>query len=74
MVAYRSDTKKCKTCKKVLPVTEFYTRDDTSDGLFSECKPCRRAYDKQWRADNREKCREYERRRGEQRRSYRPHA
>jgi len=52
-------TKRCKTCGEVKPASAFYKNATLSDGLSSSCKECKRAYQRQWRADNREKHRSY---------------
>lgn len=42
-------TKKCKKCGRELPVTEFYKKSDTRDGLQTWCKECFKEADKQRR-------------------------
>lgn len=42
-------TKKCSRCGRELPVTEFYKKSDTPDGLQSWCKECFREAEKQQR-------------------------
>ena len=32
--------KKCQTCKKTLPINEFYKRHSNKDGLATSCKSC----------------------------------
>jgi hypothetical protein len=39
--------KVCTKCKNVLPESEFYERPE---GLSNQCKPCTRAYHREWRA------------------------
>lgn len=34
-------TKKCRTCGRELPLSEYYERRDSKDGLESSCKECR---------------------------------
>ena len=34
------ETKKCRTCSDIKPVTDFYKRKDCIDGYRSECKKC----------------------------------
>lgn len=43
--------KTCSKCKQAKPTTEFGTHTKTSDGLYSQCQPCRR----QARADYRKR-------------------
>lgn len=35
-------TKKCTGCGRELPVTEFYRKSNTHDGLQYRCKECQR--------------------------------
>jgi 5-methylcytosine-specific restriction endonuclease McrA len=37
-----SNTKACSKCKQLLPRTEFGKHTKTTDGLYSQCQPCRR--------------------------------
>ena len=50
-----TDTKTCPTCKVEQPLTEFYKRSGTKDGLRSQCKTCGKAATMVWRENNREK-------------------
>lgn len=36
-------TKKCRHCGKVLPITEFYRKSKSKDGLQCVCKECHKA-------------------------------
>lgn len=62
----------CKRCKTEKPLTEFYKRKASIDGLTSPCKICIKEYEsrpeirikriarkKQWNIDNKEHAREY---------------
>ena len=44
--------KKCPTCKKVLPIKEFYFDKKTKDELFYRCKSCDSDRRKKWRKNN----------------------
>ena len=35
--------KKCVACLEIKPLTDFYKRKDSSDGLRNDCKCCRKA-------------------------------
>ena len=37
-------TKRCSKCGRELPLTEFYPRKDTKDGVQSRCKECDKAH------------------------------
>ena len=41
-------TKRCTKCKRTLPVSSFYARSQTSDGLEYQCKQCRKNRRKRW--------------------------
>lgn len=47
--------KVCRTCGERKLRDEFHARKDSPDGLRSSCKVCRRAYSRQWNADNAER-------------------
>ncbi len=51
-----NSTKQCNICKKSKPITEYYTG-------AAKCKPCNIEYVKQYRKDNIDKIREYDRNR-----------
>lgn len=38
------ETKRCNKCGRELPVTEFYKKAGTRDGLQYTCKDCQNAY------------------------------
>jgi hypothetical protein len=38
--------KKCLTCEKQKPKTEFYKCSHNKDGLYYQCKSCKKQYDK----------------------------
>lgn len=42
---YVGPKKKCRVCKRVLPVTEFSESTETRDGRLGKCHECERAYD-----------------------------
>lgn len=51
MEAQEIKTKKCNRCGRVLPVTEFYKKASSKDGLQDQCREChnesvRRSYQK----------------------------
>lgn len=45
-VGYVGPKKKCRVCRRVLPVHEFGKSDITRDGYAPKCKECARAYEK----------------------------
>jgi len=55
---YTVETKQCRICGSVKPLTEFYTHPGTRDGHQTMCKSCMRAYARvqkqQWRERQRE--------------------
>lgn len=51
--------KKCGSCKKIKPVTEYYKRADTPDGLYTMCKACHRSIRKKSYYNNIETDRAY---------------
>lgn len=56
------NTKKCCTCKKVLPICEFYLKNDKRckiKTLHTVCKICSNRISKKWRKKNNEKHRLY---------------
>lgn len=46
--------KRCTKCGECKPLSEFYKRSASKDGLRSECKDCKKLDDKKWRENNRE--------------------
>ncbi|SOB60630.1 putative prophage protein [Pseudodesulfovibrio profundus] len=48
-------TKRCTKCGEVKPVSEFYKRAESRDGLVSNCKSCGAAATKRWRENNADK-------------------
>ena len=46
--------KRCKVCRKVKPLTDFYKAPGAADGHRGDCKACNLARKKQWYAENRE--------------------
>ena len=45
----------CTKCKKEKNKSEFYKKKDGKNGLHSQCKSCKNAYNKQWDKENPEK-------------------
>lgn len=70
------DTKRCKSCEKLLPLCEYYKAPTGFRGVHSKCRLCvqainaekrtaetrrkRAEYTKKWRAENKEKRNQYE--------------
>ena len=48
------ESKTCFTCKKFLPLDNFYWNKADSR-YYSECKPCSNKRSKKWKIDNKEK-------------------
>lgn len=46
--------KKCSRCKETKPFTEYDTAKRSKDGFQNYCRSCCKAYQKKWRAENRE--------------------
>lgn len=44
--------KNCKSCATVKPIEEFYKNKSQGDGHDGMCKPCRRARNKRFHAEN----------------------
>lgn len=55
-------SKTCRDCGQTKPITAFYRNATYSDGYMSSCKECKKAYQAQWREENREEHRAYSRR------------
>ena len=53
--------KRCTVCGELKPLSAFYRNSTYTDGREGKCKKCRKAYQQQWREDNREQHREYSR-------------
>lgn len=51
---WSGDTKTCRICQEVKPLTEFSKKKDNRDGLQGACKPCMRAKGREDYAKNRE--------------------
>jgi hypothetical protein len=51
--------KRCSSCKKLLPIYNFYKNKRSSDGLLSQCKDCHNEYIKKDRIKNPEKHKQY---------------
>lgn len=52
-------TKICSKCGRELPLTEYYKRKSSKDGLYNYCKECCKQYNKQFRIDNPTYMKEY---------------
>lgn len=42
-------------CGQYLPLSDYYTRSDTSDGLYHVCKTCQKAFSRSWTKRNMDK-------------------
>ena len=49
-------TKVCTKCKRTLPLSEFYRRAASKDGLTCQCKECRKAAEHEWTQKKRAEC------------------
>lgn len=47
--------KKCSACFTEKPLTEYYVQSTTKDGRQSMCKACAHAYNKAWKALQKDK-------------------
>lgn len=54
-------TKTCVRCNLIRPITDFHIKRSNVDGYDGRCKDCKRKYNKQWRENNLEHVREYDR-------------
>ena len=54
-------TKTCVRCNLIRPITDFHIKRSNVDGYDGRCKDCKRKYNKQWRENNLEHKREYDR-------------
>ena len=52
-------TKKCPTCGEVKGLDEFGKNPATKDGLNYNCRYCRKEYQKEYKAKNKERIKEY---------------
>lgn len=46
--------RKCKSCGKLLPETDFYHHVGYADGLDTKCKECQKEYQRKYRSENKE--------------------
>lgn len=51
-------SKACKVCLQIKPISEFHKHSVTKDGYRGKCKTCCRIYDQNWRIKNPEKVKE----------------
>ncbi len=51
--------KKCRTCGKIKPTSEYYKDKINKDGLRGSCKECGKKYNKLWRINNTEHTKQY---------------
>jgi hypothetical protein len=63
-------TKKCTKCNTERDVTYFYKNKLTKDGYSSECKECKKYYNKKYRVENKEKIKEYQNKWREENKEY----
>lgn len=54
------NTKICSKCGRELPLSEFYKDRSKKDGLQYKCKQCIKQHSKQWYADNAEHKKQYD--------------
>lgn len=54
-------SKECSYCHEVKLVSEFNKREKSKDGLFTQCKKCKKIYDKKYYQENKESKKEYQR-------------
>ena len=55
--------KKCSACQEERPIGDFYAHKAMKDGHLSQCKACVKARVRQYRQDNAERVRAYDRQR-----------
>ncbi len=53
--------KKCFKCGKIKDLSAFYKHKEMADGLLGKCKECTKRYVAEYRSENIEKIREYDR-------------
>ena len=51
--------KRCSKCGRFLPLADFNKRKMSSDGLQRYCKECKKAYNAEYRSENKEKIAEW---------------
>lgn len=52
------DTKRCNTCGKTRPLSEFGKNRATADGYANKCKQCKKDYETKWRKKKQQEERE----------------
>jgi len=58
--------KYCSNCATTKPLTDFYTNKNKKDGLHCFCKECSKKAKQQWKENNKNKVRDYDRKWQEQ--------
>lgn len=53
--------KQCRKCKEFLPLTLFYKKADSKDGLINQCKSCKIICNREWKRANPDKVKAHKR-------------
>jgi hypothetical protein len=64
------ETKMCKQCKEIKPLSEFYRDNGKKDGFRNKCKICNKQYRQQYCIDYPEKIKQYTIKNKEEKKSY----